>query len=262
MRLTWLDSNTWLIETKQMRILLDPWLVGDLIFANLTWLFRGYRSQPRPIPENIDLILLSQGLDDHAHQPTLKALDHNIPVVASPNAAKVVKELGYAQITTLNHGQEFILPEKIKITATPGSLVGVNLVENGYIIQDLIDLTTAYYEPHGTHPSQLQDMAPVDVAIVPTVNVDIPFLGAVIRGQESTVQVAKWLKPQYIIPTAAGGDVTFEGLLALALQAKGSSDDLRKLLSQNQLDIQVLEPKPGETVEIARSKVSSESVNS
>jgi len=40
MYLTWLDSNSWLIELAGKRILLDPWLVGDLTFGNLTWLFR------------------------------------------------------------------------------------------------------------------------------------------------------------------------------------------------------------------------------
>lgn len=255
MRLTWLDSNSWLIETKQMRILLDPWLVDDLVFANQTWFFRGYRQQPRAIPENIDLIILSQGLEDHSHPPTLKALDHNIPVVASPNASKVVKELGYTQITTLAHGQEQIIPGKLKITATRGSQVGMSSIENGYLIQDLDDNTTIYYEPHGNHSPQLQDIPPVDVVITPTISIDIPLLGAVIRGLESTVQVAKWLKPQYIIPTAAGGDVEFEGLLSSLLQAKGSNEELRALLLQNQLDCQVLEPKPGEVVEIGRSMV-------
>ena len=32
MYLTWLDSNSWLIEMGGKRVLLDPWLVGSLIF--------------------------------------------------------------------------------------------------------------------------------------------------------------------------------------------------------------------------------------
>ena len=101
MFLTWFDSNSWLLEIGGKRILIDPWLVGSLIFSNLDWLFKGSRSQNRPIPDNIDLILLSQGLEDHAHPPTLQVLDHSIKVVASPNAAKVIQQLGYTQVTVL-----------------------------------------------------------------------------------------------------------------------------------------------------------------
>ena len=67
MYLTWLDVNSWLIELAGRRILVDPWLVGSQMFGNLDWLFKGVRSNPRPIPDNIDLILLSQGLEDHTH---------------------------------------------------------------------------------------------------------------------------------------------------------------------------------------------------
>lgn len=121
MFLTWLDSNSWLLEIGGKRILIDPWLVGSLIFSNLEWLFKGSRSQNRPIPDNIDLILLSQGLEDHAHPPTLKQLDHSIKVVASPNAAKVVQQLGYTQVTVLPHGESFTLNNQIEIKAFPGS---------------------------------------------------------------------------------------------------------------------------------------------
>jgi L-ascorbate metabolism protein UlaG (beta-lactamase superfamily) len=133
MYLTWLDSNSWLLEIGQHRILIDPWLVGSLTFANLDWLFKGSRTKERPIPENIDLIVLSQGLEDHAHPPTLKQLDRNIPVVASPNAAKVVQELGYTSVTTLAHGETYKLNQQLEITAVPGSPIGPTLIENGYV---------------------------------------------------------------------------------------------------------------------------------
>lgn len=60
------------IEMGGQRILLDPWLIGTLVFGNLPWLFKGSRATSSPIPENIDLILLSQGLEDLTHPPTLQ----------------------------------------------------------------------------------------------------------------------------------------------------------------------------------------------
>jgi L-ascorbate metabolism protein UlaG (beta-lactamase superfamily) len=246
MHLTYLDSNSWLIEIEESKILLDPWLVDSLVFGNLPWLFKGDRRTPRSIPENIDLILLSQGLEDHAHPPTLKQLNRNIPVVASPNAAKVVQELGYTQITALAHQEKFILKDKVEIKAVPGSPIGPFLVENAYLLKDLESGNTIYYEPHGYHSPTIREIAPVDVVITPIIDINIPLLGPVIKGQKSALEVCKWLQPQIILPTAAGGDVDFQGLLTSVLNSEGSVEEFRSLLSQNNLSVQVISPKPGE----------------
>ncbi len=246
MQLTWLDSNSWLIETADKRILLDPWLVGPLVFGNFSWLIKGIKKTERPLPENIDLILLSQGLEDHAHPETLKHLDHKIPVVASPNGTKVVKELGYTDITELAHGETFTLAQALEISAVPGSPVGPTLVENGYLLKELDTGNTLYYEPHGFHSPKIKEFAPVDVILTPIVNIKIPLIGPVIKGQKSALQVCQWLNPQVVIGTAAGGDIVFEGLLASILQLDGTIEEFRDLLKENNLSCQVLEPKPGE----------------
>jgi L-ascorbate metabolism protein UlaG (beta-lactamase superfamily) len=256
MNLTWLDSNSWLIELAGKRILLDPWLVDSLVFGNLSWLFKGTKNTPRPIPDKIDLILLSQGLEDHAHPPTLKQLDHNLPVVASANAAKVVRELGYSQVTVLTHGETFKFANRVEIKAVPGSPIGPQLVENGYLLKDLESGHTIYYEPHGYHSPSIRENAPVDVVITPMVDLKIPLLGSVIKGQQSALEVCKWLQPQVILPTAAGGDITFEGLLISVLREEGSVEKFRSLLAQNNLTTRVIEPKPGESFAVALSLMS------
>lgn len=253
MYLTWLDSNSWLIEMGGQRILLDPWLVGSLVFGNLPWLFKGDHPAPQPIPTDIDLILLSQGLPDHAHVPTLERLDRQIPVVASASAAKIVTGLGYQQVTTLAHGNCFTLADRLKIQALPGSLVGLNLVENGYLLTDLATKTTLYYEPHGTHSATIAEIAPVDVVITPLTDLEIPLVGSVIRGLKSAVQAVEWLQPQVILPTAAGGNVVFEGLLMSLLRGRGDVAQFRTMLAAKNLTTQVLEVKPGERVEVKLS---------
>jgi L-ascorbate metabolism protein UlaG (beta-lactamase superfamily) len=250
MYLTWLDSNSWLIEMGGKRVLLDPWLVGSLVFGNLPWLFKGDHPNPQPIPGDIDLILLSQGLPDHAHVPTLNRLDRNIPVVASATAAKVVNELGYQQVTTLAHGSSFTLSDSLKIQALPGSLVGPNLVENGYLLTDLTNSATLYYEPHGTHTAALKNIAPVDVVITPLTDLEIPLLGSVIKGMKSAIQAIEWLQPQVVLPTAAGGNVVFEGLLLSILRGNGDLNQFRSMLTQQNLETRVLEPKPGDRFEV------------
>lgn len=254
MHLTWLDSNSWLIEIGNQRILLDPWLVGSLTFSNLDWLFKGSRLQERPIPDNIDLILLSQGLEDHTHPLTLQQLDHQIPVVGSPNAVKVVQGLGYTSLTSLAHGETFKLNNQVEIKATPGSLIGPNLVENGYLLTELASGFTLYYEPHGTHSSQIKQLAPVDVVITPLIDLALPLVGPIIKGTNSALEVAKWLQPQVILSTAAGGDVVFEGLLLKLLKAVGSIEEFRSLLEKNNLTTRVIEPTPGDRFDLQLEK--------
>jgi L-ascorbate metabolism protein UlaG (beta-lactamase superfamily) len=251
MNLTYFDSNSWLIEIDGKRILLDPWLVGDLTFGSLTWLFQGKKNNPQPIPENIDLILLSQGLEDHAHPPTLREFNKDIPVVASPNAAKVVKKLGYSTVNILEHQASFKLGEQVEIQAVPGSPIGPTLVENGYIIKGLESGKNIYYEPHGHHSDSLKEAAPIDVIVTPIVNLKLPLAGAVIKGQESALKVCKWLKPQVIIATAAGGDIDFQGLLMSVLKSDGTVEEFRQLLEENHLATKAIDPQSGEKIELS-----------
>ncbi len=251
MYLTWLDNNSWLIELAGKRILLDPWLVGDLIFANLTWLFRGSRSRDRPIPENLDLILLSQGIEDHAHPETLKQLDKSIPVVASPSAAKVASSLGFDQVTALHHGEIFTLADQIQILATVGSLVGPTTKENGYLFTALDTGMKLYYEPHGFHDSRLKEFAPIDVVITPQIDLALPLVGSIIKGNQNGLKLAQAVHPQVMIPTAAGGNITFEGMLVSMLNTIGSPNEFREKLAQHHPTTQVVEPKPGVSYEVA-----------
>ena len=55
MQLTYLDSNSWLMEISGKRILLDPWLVGDLVFGNLPWLFKGRKNTERQFTGDMKL---------------------------------------------------------------------------------------------------------------------------------------------------------------------------------------------------------------
>jgi L-ascorbate metabolism protein UlaG (beta-lactamase superfamily) len=249
MHLTYLDSNSWLIELGGNRILLDPWLVGPLVFGNAGWFFKGERRTPRQIPENIDLILLSQGLEDHAHPETLKKLDRQIPVVGSPNAGKVVRELGYTQVTELPHGQSFSV-DGLEIMAVPGSPIGPMLTENGYLLKEIATGHTLYYEPHGYHSETLKDLAPIDVVMTPIIDLGLPLLGPILKGTKTALKLAQWVTPQVMLPTAAGGDVAFEGLLVSFLRAEGNLEDFRSMLARQNLSARVIEPTPWERFEL------------
>lgn len=251
MYLTWLDSNSWLIEMGGQRILLDPWLVGPLVFGNMPWLFKSNRPHPREIPSDIDLVLLSQGLPDHAHPPTLQQLSKDIPVVGSPNAAKVVQDLEFTTVTALTHGNMVTIADCVEIQAVPGSPIGPFTIENGYILRDLETGNSLYYEPHGYHSSNVRRFAPINVVITPIVDLVIPFLGPIIQGNTTALQAVEWLQPQVMLPTAAGGDVTFEGLLLSILQAKGGTEEFRVELAKRFPMTQLIAPKPGDRIDLS-----------
>lgn len=248
MHLTWFSSNTWLIEMAGLRILLDPWLVGDLTFGNLDWFFKG-SCPDRSLPDRLDLILLSQGLEDHAHPETLRMFDRTIPVIASPSAAKVATNLGYTHVKTLNHGQVYSHEDKLKIMATVGSLVGPTTIENGYVLRDLVNQTSLYYEPHGSHDPALKEFAPIDVVITPIADLKLPLGIPIIRG-DTALTIAEWLKPQILLPSAAPGDVNYTGWLVDFLTTQGSVVKLQQQLAEKNLATKIVEPKPGDRLEL------------
>ena len=240
MHLTWYGSNTWLIELANQRILLDPWFVGPLVFGNQDWFFKAEQAQAYEIPKEIDLILLSQGLPDHAHPPTLKALDRSIPVVGSPKAAQVVEKLGYTTITAIAPGESAQIADHLEIKALPGSPIGPTVVENAYILRT--SNQSLYYEPHGFHSPNVQQDAPVDAVITPLMDITLPLVGSFIKGGESALALAQALKPQVLIPTTVGGDVKYSGLLNKVMGTKGDLDALQAKIKAQGLDSQIIAP--------------------
>ncbi|MGK7891388.1 MAG: MBL fold metallo-hydrolase [Leptolyngbyaceae cyanobacterium] len=241
---TYYGANSWLLELGGCRILVDPWLVDSLIFFNMPWLFKGDRSQPiDPLPDNIDLILLSQGLEDHAHRPTLATLDRSIPVIASPTAAKVVQELGYMTITTLSPGDVHLFGGQLQVQALAGAPIGLQ-TENGYRLTDTDQDFSLYYEPHGYPPANLNEIERVDVVISPVVNLELPFSIPIIQGKDSALALAQQLRPSLLLPTALGGDVVYSGALDQLIQTDGDINDLQRRLAESDLSTQVTVPTP------------------
>ncbi len=244
MELTWLDSNSWLWAWAGQRILVDPWLVGDLVFGGAPWLFRGYRPQPRPLPEAIDLILLSQGLPDHAHPETLRALPRSIPVVASAGGAAIARQVGYTQVTALIPG-ETISIGGLTVTAIAGAPIGPTTLENGYLLRETATGIRLFYEPHGFHPPELGQQGPVEVVITPMVTLNLPLLGPILRGQAAALELATTLTPQVMLPTAQEGEIRYSGLLLSLVNGHGGSEALRQALAQRGQTTQVLDPQVG-----------------
>jgi hypothetical protein len=86
--------------------------------------------------------------------------------------------------------------------------------------------------------------------IAPTVDLKLPLVGTVIKGQEGALKIAQWLQPQLMLPTAAGGDLTYSGFLLNFLKAEGTIDSLRSLFAANNIATEIIEPQPWERFEV------------
>jgi L-ascorbate metabolism protein UlaG (beta-lactamase superfamily) len=260
MKLTWIDLNSWMFELAGKTILVDPWLVDPLVFYGQPWLFTARHNTPLTLtPETlppIDLILLSQGVDDHCHRPTLEKLDRAIPVVASPTAAKVVKGLGYEQVTAIAHWQDTMVTDKLQITGVLGAEIQPGQVENGYLLKDLTTGETLYYEPHFSPLKDLAKLGRVDVAIAPITAQVFPVLGQVIMGIPEALQLIQTLSPRYFLPTTRG-DVQASGILPMLIRSVGSEAEFRDRLIASGIPTQLFIPSPGETIDIATLPIQS-----
>jgi len=204
---TYLGSNGWIIELMKTKIVIDPWLLGDLVFPPGGWFFKGTLKDEIPTPENIDLILLTQGLPDHCHIPTLKKFPKDTNVVCTKSAFKVLDELNFESINIMEPGQHLKF-NNIKIEATSGA--SVPQIENGYILET-ID-RSFYIEPHGFLDKQIKPRK-LDAVITPTKNLGLPLVGPFVKGADVIPRLVKLFNPKYILSSTIGGDAQFSGIL-------------------------------------------------
>jgi hypothetical protein len=241
---TYLGANGWLLAFDGgPRVLVDPWLTGALRFGAGDWLLTGELSDPQPVPDAVDLLLLTQGLPDHCHPPTLALLPSDLPVVASPSAARRVHDLGFTAITALRPGESFRYGD-LTLTATAGA--AVPQVENGYLFDH--PAASLYLEPHGFLPADLP-ARPLTAVITPVIDVGLPLAGAFVRGRTVLPQLLERFQPATVLASTTGGDVRFRGLLAGLLQVQGSPSEAAAVASSahpaSSATTHFIDPLPG-----------------
>ena len=232
---TYYGANGWLIELDKTRILIDPWLNGDLTFPPGDWLIKGELGNEIDIPSDIDFLLLTQGQPDHAHPPTLEKIDKFIPVIASQAAGKVVSQMGFTKIKTLKPGETFN-NNNINIQATSGA--SVPNIENGYIIDSGLD--SIYIEPHGFLDKTIEPRN-IDLLITPVIDFSLPLAGKFIKGKTILPQLLKLFNPTTVLVSTTGGDITFTGIINNLIKVDGSVEDISLFKDTN---TNLINPEP------------------
>ena len=218
---TYLGSNGWLINFKKTNLIIDPWLKGDLVFPPGEWFFKGSLENEILIDQKIDLILLTQGLQDHCHTATLEMFKKDIPVICSKSAEGIVKGLGFSSVKTLQPSDK-ICQLDISIEATAGA--PVPQVENGYIIKDE-DGNSFYIEPHGYLDENLEKQK-LDAVITPTKNLGLPIVGSFVKGADVLPKLINTFNPKFILSSTVGGDAKYSGILNRLISVKDSSQEI------------------------------------
>ena len=234
---TYFGSSGWLVEFGNLRVLIDPWLTGTLTFPPGSWLIEGQLSNEINIPEKLDLLLLTQGLADHAHPATLKKLPKSLHVVGSKSAAKVVKQLGFESVQELEPGKTAQI-DQLMIEATKGAPVPG--FENGYILSHPIG--SLYLEPHGFLDEDLKSRQ-LDAVITPVVDVKIPLAGAFLKGKSILPEIMHRFDPLTILASTTGGDATFTGILGKLMTIEGSVEEAANNIDEGK---DLINPIPGE----------------
>ena len=217
---TYYGANGWLLEINKIRILIDPWLNGDLSFPPGDWLIKGELVKEIEPPKEINFLLLTQGQPDHAHPPTLAKLKKNIRVIGSEKAIKVAKGIGFNKLHPLMPGETFKY-KNLKIKATSGA--SVPNIENGYIIDCYLD--SIYIEPHGFLDKKIKPRR-IDLVITPVIDFALPIAGKFIKGKTVLPELLKLFNPSTVIASTTGGDINFTGIINRLIKVDGSVDEI------------------------------------
>ena len=228
---TYLGSNGWIVEFEKLKVVIDPWIEGDLVFPLGEWFFKGTLKETIPTPKNINLILITQGLPDHCHIPSLNKFPKDIKIICPESAYRIVKKIGFKNINVINPSEKTEVNE-FKIEATSGA--PVPKVENGYIIES--ENGSFYIEPHGFFDKKKKPRK-LDAVITPTKNLGLPLLGSFVKGADVIAELVEAFDPRYILSSTIGGDAKYSGIMNKFISVK----ELGKKLDCKLIDLKTLE---------------------
>ena len=205
---TYLGSNGWFIKFPKTNLIIDPWLKGDLIFPPGEWFFKGSLGEEISLDKEIDIILLTQGLPDHCHIPTLEMFSKDIPIICPKSASGILEKIGFNSIKVLKPTEK-TNQLNLSFEATAGA--PVPQIENGYIVKDAQN-NGFYIEPHGYLDESLNKQN-LDAVITPTKNLELPLVGSFVKGADVIPKLIKKFNPKFILSSTVGGDAKYSGFL-------------------------------------------------
>ena len=121
MRLSYLASSTVVVEDEGTEVLCDPWLLDGAFYG--AWAHYPPLEFEPDAYADVDYIYVSHDDPDHFHQPTMRQLDTDTPVLVPEDASRLtraVEELGFEAIE-LGNDDRTQLADDLYVTLFDGA---------------------------------------------------------------------------------------------------------------------------------------------
>lgn len=228
-KLTWLGHSTFRIETPEGKtVLIDPWVMGNPACPESEKNIR-----------KVDLMLATHGHFDHIGDAVEIARKHDPMVVGIFELCMWLQKKGVKQVSPMNKGGTQHMGD-LKISMTHavhscGIQDGDQIIYGGEACGYVIEFSNALKIYHAGDTAAFKDMEIIHDLYHPEIAM-LPIGDHFTMSPRDAAYACGMLKPKVVVPMHFA---TFPLLT-------GTPNDLRKRVEQ--LGIEVLEIKPGETV--------------
>lgn len=237
--LTWIGHASFLVQTPQHNILIDPnWANWLVVIKRLKRAGLSIHDLP-----NIDLVLITHAHFDHLNRRTLRAVAERQPIVVPSGVRNLVHDLGFERVHEMNWWDEWEY-RGLKITFTPAKHWGARVLHDrhrgygGFAIE--FEGRQVYHCGDSAYFSGFREigrrLAP-EIALLPIGAYEPPSFRDVHMGPEQAVQAFRELKSKTFVPMHFGTyRLSYEPMhepaqrLMLAGSEAGMLQDIRFLI--------------------------------
>ena len=260
------DYQSWQIRFGGSTVLVDPWLTNDPVTGAIRRLHREGFTTLAEITPTDDVraegtstrstfagVLLCTAEPDHFHADTLKLLA-DVPIHGTLASAKAARSIGCTSTHAHRVGDTFDITcadsSTLRITVTPTG-APLDRVAHGFVI-DAIDSHGSsrgriWIDGHRPLLSVADDIAPVDVAVLPTQSV-MAVVIPVTSGPRRVARVALACGAQTLVPTATDPRRDMTWWQRCLYVVRGGTRSVAALLAGSH--VQVADLEPGEAFDV------------
>jgi L-ascorbate metabolism protein UlaG (beta-lactamase superfamily) len=204
--ITWIGHASFLIQTPQHNILVDPnWANWLVVIKRLKRAGLAITDLP-----DIDLVLITHAHFDHLNRRTLRAIAARQPIVVPSGVSNLVHDLGFEKVHEMNWWDEWTYRD-LKITFTPAKHWGARVLHDrhrgygGFVIA--YEGRQIYHCGDSAYFSGFREigrrLAP-EIALLPIGAYEPPSFRDVHMGPEQAVQAFHELKAKTFVPMHFG----------------------------------------------------------
>lgn len=204
--ITWIGHASFLIQTPEHSILIDPnWAKWLKVIKRIK--HPGIELHDLPA---IDLVLVTHAHFDHLDKKSLRAVARDQPIIVPNAVGNLVHGMGFNEVHELNHWQTYELGS-LKVTLTPARHWGARILHDshrgfgGFLIEYAGRTIfhcgdTAYFDGF----AEIGNHSNVEIALLPIGAYDAPTKRDVHMNPEEALQAFQELRAQTMIPMHFG----------------------------------------------------------